>query len=194
MPLRAAELFEEAGYLSVGMDHSVHPEDSLAKALEDGTIRRNFQSYTSDYAAALIGFGPSPISCLPQCYAQNTPGLKPWRQNLSAGHLATVRGHKLSDDGRLFGEVIQNIMCRMKVDLDDVAAHFGQDTGRFDEAVECLKSLEDEGVIECKGAKIEVKTDQRQVVRAISACFDQYLDHRNDNGDGGTPEKYSRVL
>ncbi|MCH8862201.1 MAG: oxygen-independent coproporphyrinogen III oxidase [Proteobacteria bacterium] len=198
MPLRAAELFEEAGYLSVGMDHFVHPEDSLAQALADGTIRRNFQGYTTDHAAALVAFGPSSISHLPQGYAQNTRGLKPWREAVSAGHLATVRGHKLSDDDRLFGEVIQNIMCRMKVDLADVAAHFGQDTDRFDESVARLKPLEAEGVIECKGAKIEVKTDQRQIVRAISACFDQYLDHRNDNGggnrNGNAREKYSRVL
>lgn len=196
MPLRAAEMFEDAGYLAIGMDHFVHPDDSLATALDNGSIRRNFQGYTADRAAAMIGFGPSSISRLPQGYAQNTPGLKPWREAISEGTLPIIRGHEFSDDDRLYGEVIQNIMCRMKVDLADVAAHFRQDTGRFDEAIKRLRPLEEEGIIECKGAKIEVKTDQRQAARAISACFDQYLANDNDNGgdDSGGPQKYSRVI
>ena len=82
MPLRAAELFEEAGYLSVGMDHFVHPEDSLARALADGTIRRNFQGYTTHHPAALVGFGPPAIRPPPPGYAQHPPGPTPRRHPL----------------------------------------------------------------------------------------------------------------
>lgn len=191
MPLKAAEMFEAAGYIPIGMDHFVHPKDSLAAALEDGSIRRNFQGYTADDAGALIGFGPSSIGQLPQGYVQNSPGLKPWREAIEAGELATVRGHEFSDDDRLYGEAIQHIMCSMKVDLAQVAAEFGKDLSRFDAALEALKPLEAAGVVECEGVKVAVKTDRRQAVRAISACFDQYLD---DSESDGPPKRYSKVL
>jgi oxygen-independent coproporphyrinogen-3 oxidase len=192
MPLRAAEMFEAAGYLAIGMDHFVQPDDSLATALDSGAIRRNFQGYTADDAGALIGFGPSSIGQLPQGYVQNTPGLKPWREAISAGELATVRGHEFNDDDRLYGEVIQNIMCRMQVDLAQVAGQFGEDLSRFDAALEAMKPLEAAGIVECDGTKIAVKTDQRQAVRAISACFDQYLD--SADAGSGAPKRYSKVL
>jgi len=46
---------EEAGYVRVGLDHFALPTDDLAIALEDGTLRRNFQGYTSDIATTVIG-------------------------------------------------------------------------------------------------------------------------------------------
>src|SRR5690606_24429540 len=60
-----------AGHREVGVDRSARPGDPLAIALEAGTLRRNFQGYTTDRAAVLIGFGASAIGALPSGYVQN---------------------------------------------------------------------------------------------------------------------------
>ena len=61
-----AETFVAAGYRRIGLDHFAKPCDSLARALEGGHLRRNFQGYTTDQADILLGFGASAIGRLPQ--------------------------------------------------------------------------------------------------------------------------------
>src|SRR6185369_4789497 len=94
----AAEIIEGAGYRPIGLDHFALPDDPLARALEDGTLRRNFQGYTTDRAETLIGLGPSAISAFPQGYAQNAADISLWSRAIDAGHLATQRGLALDDE------------------------------------------------------------------------------------------------
>lgn len=56
---RAAAILVDAGYVPIGIDHFALPDDSLAIALREGRLRRNFQGYTDDTADALIGLGAS---------------------------------------------------------------------------------------------------------------------------------------
>ncbi|WP_375266750.1 hypothetical protein [Planktotalea sp.] len=51
-----------AGFAAIGIDHFAKPTDSLYKADQAGTLRRNFQGYTDDQSETLIGFGASAIS------------------------------------------------------------------------------------------------------------------------------------
>lgn len=66
----AAGVLARAGYRTVGFDHFARPEDKLARAAHDGTLRRNFQGYTDDPYDILVGFGASSIS-------EAAPGLCP---------------------------------------------------------------------------------------------------------------------
>ena len=50
---------QDAGYLHIGMDHYVLPEDELARALREGRLQRNFQGY-SLHMACLLYTSPSP--------------------------------------------------------------------------------------------------------------------------------------
>ena len=45
------------GYEAIGLDHFARPDDPMAVAARDGTLRRNFQGYTTDEADALLGLG-----------------------------------------------------------------------------------------------------------------------------------------
>ncbi len=69
----AARLIAEAGYQAIGIDHFALPDDSLAVAARDGTMRRNFQGYTDDSAEFLIGMGASSIGQTPKGHVQNMP-------------------------------------------------------------------------------------------------------------------------
>ena len=53
----ASARLEERGYVAVGLDHFARPGNALAGASKRGRLHRNFQGYTTDDAAVLIGFG-----------------------------------------------------------------------------------------------------------------------------------------
>ena len=89
-----------AGYVYIGMDHFARPDDELARALRDRTLRRNFMGYTTLADTALLGFGPSAISELPASYAQNERDLGAWQESAHGRGIATLRGHRLSRDDR----------------------------------------------------------------------------------------------
>ena len=78
--LMAIRRFLEAGYLFIGLDHFARPEDELATALRDRTLRRNFMGHTTQAGVDMIGFGPSAISELRGSYAQSQRDLEDWEQ------------------------------------------------------------------------------------------------------------------
>ena len=71
-----ARALTRAGYVQIGLDHFALPGDGMAAALRDGTLRRNFQGYTTDASKLLLGFGASAIGHLPQGYVQNEVGTR----------------------------------------------------------------------------------------------------------------------
>src|SRR5262249_5603312 len=95
------EALVRAGYVRIGLDHYAQPHDPLAQARAHGRLRRNFQGYTDDPADALIGFGASSISQLPQGYTQNASAIRDWVGSIERGEFATVRGIALAREDRL---------------------------------------------------------------------------------------------
>src|SRR5207245_9432729 len=77
-----------AGYLQIGLDHFALPGDGMAAALRDGSLRRNFQGYTTDSGNVLLGFGASAIGRLPQGYVQNEVGTRAYSQSIAGDNLA----------------------------------------------------------------------------------------------------------
>ncbi|SDE01300.1 oxygen-independent coproporphyrinogen III oxidase [Kordiimonas lacus] len=166
---------EHRGYVAVGLDHFVLPRDSMAKALEAGTLKRNFQGYTTDAASTLIGFGASAISSLPQGYAQNTPATHSYFAMLDAGDLPTAKGKAISDDDRIRRQIIEHLMCYFELDLISFCEENGVDIGLFDEAIERLQGLKGEGLVSLNQGMIRIPREAQQAVRLVCAAFDSYL-------------------
>lgn len=171
--IAAAEL-ASAGYIAIGLDHFARADDPLAIAQSKHQLHRNFQGYTTDGAAALIGLGASAIGSLPQGYVQNSPNLKTYREAIERGQFATARGVRLSEDDRLRRAIIERLMCDLTVDLADVA---GARTGHVDFAEELasLSCLAADGLVVLAGTKIIVPAAMRPFVRKVAAIFDRYL-------------------
>src|SRR6266571_2848480 len=100
-----AHALTQARYVRIGLDHFALPGDAMAAALRDGTLRRNFQGYTTDTGNTLLGFGASAIGQLPQGYVQNEVGTRAYSASIANGRLATVKGYALTDDDRLRAEI-----------------------------------------------------------------------------------------
>jgi oxygen-independent coproporphyrinogen-3 oxidase len=172
----AAERLVREGYVYVGIDHFARPDDSMAVALAKGKLHRNFQGYTTDQAGALIGFGVSAISRLPQGYVQNQPSELLWRAAVAEGRLPTVRGVALTDEDRFRGEIIERLMCDLAVDLGEVATRHGRQAADLAEAVAGLAPLEADGLLEREGDVIRMTELGRPFVRSACIHFDTYLD------------------
>ena len=168
----AAEIFEAAGFAPVGLDHFARPNDELAVAARIGTLRRNFQGYTTDNADALLGLGTSSIGLLPQGYVQNAPDVAGYSRAIGAGRLATVRGIALSAEDRLRAHIIERLMCDLSIDLDQLAPG---NAAQFRNELGTLQPLADEGLVHIEGARVRVLEKGRPYIRLVAAAFDAYL-------------------
>jgi len=171
----AADAMTEAGYQAIGLDHFAKRDDPLARRQSERRIHRNFQGYTTDEAAALIGLGTSAISALPQGYAQNAPSTVTYRSAIEADRLATVRGRALSDDDRLRRDIIEQLMCNLEVNLADVAQSRKRDLAEFASELSALDPLIEQDLVRRYDGIIKVPEHARPFVRTVCAVFDAYL-------------------
>ncbi|CAI2932131.1 oxygen-independent coproporphyrinogen III oxidase [Aminobacter niigataensis] len=171
----ASRLILAAGYEAVGMDHFALPEDSLAVAARSGTLRRNFQGYTTDQVDALIGLGASSIGLLPQGYVQNMPATGEYERRVLAGGLATVRGVALSDADRMRAWVIERLMCDFSVSRCELLSRFGELARAVIAEAELLAANDRDGIFARAGNRFVVTDRGKPFVRSIAAHFDAYL-------------------
>ncbi len=174
--LATIDRLSDAGYVYVGMDHFSTPEDELARALSDGTLRRNFMGYTTQAGTQLIGFGPSAISELPASYAQSERTLGAWEDAVRDHGLATMRGHTLTDDDRARRFVISRIMCHGRIAASEFEREFpGPFAERYANEIARLSPLEADGLAVVDAEGIELTPLGRLLVRNVAATFDAYL-------------------
>ncbi len=169
----ARKLFVWDGYDEIGIDHFARPEDGLAVAQKAGLLRRNFQGYTDDTAAALIGLGASSISRLPQGYAQNASATAAHTQAIREGRFSTHRGHVFAGEDLLRGRIIEALMCDFRVDREDLVRELGASPARVDELFrQGAAGFED--MVQVRGGVFSIPEKGRPLTRMIARAFDAY--------------------
>lgn len=181
MAAAAREALVAGGYCQIGLDHFALPEDSMAIALDNGELHRNFQGYTTDQASQLIGVGVSSISKITGGYAQNLSDVGGWRRAIEAGELPIARGFALSSDDRLRGHIIERLMTDYKCDLESACADFGMTEDGLRDAFAQLRPLVADGLANLSGSTLTMTDAGRPFVRLVAACFDAYLKAPQDN-------------
>jgi oxygen-independent coproporphyrinogen-3 oxidase len=171
-----ADALQAAGYRRIGLDHYALPSDPMVRAHLDGSLRRNFQGYTTDTTDALLGFGASAIGRLPQGYVQNAVGLGDYAARVGAGALPTVKGYVLTPDDRLRADLIERVMCDFAVDVAAVARRHNVDPAGVFRALPRLAALRADGLVERSGHEVRVAADARHLVRTVASAFDAYLE------------------
>jgi oxygen-independent coproporphyrinogen-3 oxidase len=171
-----AAVLADHGYHQIGLDHFALETDPITIAQRNGTLKRNFQGYTTDGADVLIGFGASSIGAMPNGYVQNDPAIDQYGAAVRAGRLPIVKGKLLSADDRMRRDLIERLMCDLSVDLDDIASRHGMNADLFAPDLEKLAPLAADGLAKIDGHRITVPDEVRPLVRAVAAAFDPYLD------------------
>lgn len=162
----AHERLTRAGYRAIGFDHFALPQDPLARAAANGTLRRNFQGFTDDPADIVIGLGASAISAFPDRLLQNAKNAGAWHQAIGANRFATARGIHRSPLDQRRGQAIADLLCRGVADLDALPE---RDTIR-----ERLRRFEQVGLIAWQGTRVRLATDALPYARSVAAAFDAW--------------------
>jgi oxygen-independent coproporphyrinogen-3 oxidase len=190
----ATERLTGAGYRYIGMDHFALPEDSLSRALEDGSLRRCFQGYTTHAEADLVALGVSAIARIGDLYVQNEKRLADYEAALEHGRLPIARGLWMDDEDRLRKDVIHSLMCRGVIDMASIERTHGIDfTSHFAAELDRLKTLADDGLVEIEARCIALTPRGRLLMRTVAMTFDARLP-ANRSADAPAASRMSRTI
>lgn len=170
------EKLNDAGYVYIGMDHFAKPDDELTIAMENGTLYRNFQGYSTHAGINLIAIGITGIGMLSDVYVQNEKKLDDYYKAIDNGQLPIMRGVTLNEDDQLRREVITELMCNFRLDKSKFELKYNiQFDAYFADALMNLKSLEEDNLIELGKDQLKVTDIGRLLIRNIVLNFDYYL-------------------
>jgi oxygen-independent coproporphyrinogen-3 oxidase len=175
---KGKELLAGAGYHEIGMDHFALKTDSLYKAMESGSLHRNFMGYTDSRTQVMIGLGASSISDSWYGFAQNVKQLEEYQHLVENDIIPVYRGHLLSEEDQLIRRHILSLMCRFTTSWEAPALRITE----MDTILENLGEMLADGLVVLGEAHLTVTEKGRPFIRNICMAFDLHL-HRK------TPEK-----
>lgn len=177
------------GYQLIGMDHFAKSDDELAIAQAQGDLHRNFQGYTTKGDLDMLGLGVSSISAIDNTYAQNPKELQAYYAAIENQYPVVEKGVVLSQDDIIRRYVIQQLMCNLEVDINEVEGRFAIDFFDYfaDDLTKLSPFMEDE-LVEIDQHRITVVPKARLLIRIICMSFDAYLSANSHH------QRYSRVI
>ncbi len=181
------ERLSSEGYVYIGMDHYAREDDELARALEKGTLRRNFQGYSTKAGVDIYGFGMSSISQIDGLYLQNPKVLADYQEAVFEEDFPIHRAYLLNDDDRIRRRWIMALMCDARVDYEQMSEILGVDVVDYlGEELTRLEPMVGDGLVDVDDEGITVTDTGRLLLRNICMPFDAYL----EGGKG----RYSRTI
>lgn len=168
--------FTESGYHFIGMDHFAKPQDELAIAQQQGKLHRNFQGYTTQGDADLLGLGVSAISILGDSYAQNQKDLREYQHQVQQTGNALWKGFTLNLDDKIRRDVIKQLICHFYLDKRTIEQQYSiQFDDYFAEDLTLLAPLQNDGLVTLSQHAIDISPKGHLLVRNICMCFDIYM-------------------
>lgn len=175
------EKLTESRYVYIGMDHFAKPDDELTIAMNEGTLYRNFQGYSTHAGLNVLAFGITSISMLSDMYVQNVKKLNDYYERIDRGELPVFRGVVLNKDDILRREVITELMCNFRLKKERIEQKYGIEfDSYFASALQKLIPFQDDGLIELHPDMLKVTTAGRLLIRNIAMQFDAYLERKTD--------------
>ncbi|UPW20764.1 oxygen-independent coproporphyrinogen III oxidase [Agarivorans sp. TSD2052] len=170
------EFLTTHGYQFIGMDHFAKPNDELAIAQNKGELHRNFQGYTTQGEADLLGLGVSSISMLGDAYSQNQKDLKTYYAQIDQQGHAQWKGIALNQDDLIRRELIKKLICNFQLQFSDIEQQFTLNFhDYFAEDLQLLQPFVEDGLVTINTAVITVTNKGRLLIRNICMCFDVYF-------------------
>ena len=180
MFLIGLELFEQAGYELIGLDHFARTDEALAVGLRNGSIQRNFQGMTTGASLKLLGVGVSSISHLLDVgFWQNVKEVDDYMGLVEQDRSPVERGKRFSFDDRVRQAVINQFYCTAAIEPKSIEARFDiRFADYFAREISILESLEQDGLVtmESEGSIRATHPLGRVLMRNAAAVFDAYLE------------------
>jgi len=184
------EKLSSAGYIYIGMDHFAKPDDELTVAMNNGTLYRNFQGYSTHAGIDLLAMGITSISMLSDLYVQNQKKMDNYYRSLNENQLPVMRGVILNAEDQLRRDVITELMCNFRISKDWFEKKYKISfDSHFSEALENLVAFEEDGLISLKTEELIVTQAGRLLIRNIAMNFDEYLMKKQ-----GEKPRFSRTV
>ena len=171
----AAERLEKHGFVKVGLDHYARPDDEMTIAMNEERLHRNFQGYTVDNNPVMLPLGASSIGQTPDGYVANVQPLRDYQRMIDAGTLPIGRTRGLEAEDILRRDVIEQIMCNMKVNLRTVCKEHGVAEDHFAEEEKKLLALVEDDLCTLENGVLTLPEEGRPLMRMVAATFDTYL-------------------
>lgn len=165
------EMFSEAGYYDIGMDHFALKADPLYRSSQDGTLHRNFMGYTTQPTYFTLGLGTSAISDSWTSFAQNEKNLKEYIKIVKSGEIPVVKGHTLNREDLAIRKHILNLMCRYSTSFkNDDGGLYGWDIN-----TSLLNELIEDELVEIDGHQLTATDKGKPYIRNICMAMDVRL-------------------
>lgn len=178
----------EQGYVYVGMDHFARPDDELVIAQDKGLLYRNFQGYSTHADCDMVAMGVTAISQVNDIYSQNVRDEDSYYQMIDEGKLPLMRGLRLTADDMLRRELITQLICNFKLDINQFMTKQGIVFGEyFEDEIKQLKIMQNDGLLKIDQDSITILPPGRLLIRNICMSFDAHL---NDN----QKNRFSKVI
>src|SRR6056297_3890394 len=172
----AINLLPDYGYRYIGMDHFARDDDELSRALDEGTLHRNFQGYSTHAELDMVALGMSGISMGESLYVQNAKDLEVYYGALDQQQLPVQKVLELTNEDRIRRTIIMDIMCRGEIGYDDISEKTGvRFESAFSEELKNLDLLEADGLLTRDESGFSVTDTGRLFLRNIAMVFDGYL-------------------
>lgn len=172
----AVEMFTEAGYLQIGMDHFALPNDELSVAQNDGRLHRNFMGYTVQASPEMIGFGMSSIGYIDNSFFQSYSVLSKYMEAVEQTEFAVFRGMQLNQDDLIRQYVINSLMCNFQLSFDEFQNKFNiQYHNYFHKEHKELSEFFVDNFLETPNGGLRISPIGRTFIRNIAMVFDVYL-------------------
>ncbi|MFC1589100.1 oxygen-independent coproporphyrinogen III oxidase [Pseudomonadota bacterium] len=170
------ENLQQAGYAYIGMDHFAKQSDDLTKAQQQGTLHRNFQGYSTHADCDIVAMGITAISQIGDNYSQNVRTVEEYEKHIEQGKIPVFRGIELESDDILRREIINQLMCNNRLDIEKIEKRWGFEFEKyFASALPALNTMAEDGLIIMDRQHIEVTASGRLLARTICMEFDRYL-------------------
>jgi len=168
----ASDILQAGGYLPIGMDHFALPQDSLTIAATEGRLHRNFQGYTDDACTTLLGVGASSIGRLSDGYVQNETATGNYMRAVAKGQLPVSRGITLTDEDKLHGDIIENLMCRYSFAISALRADHGSLSDRIVPYIRQALDADPYDLADFDGETFRILPHGHAFVRTVASWFD----------------------
>jgi len=170
------DMFQNADYSWIGIDHFAKKGDELSVALENRVLHRNFMGYATKPAPHMLAFGMSGIGDVCDRFVQNNADYNGWSDGIDAGGLPVVKGHKLNEDDKLRRLAIVNLMCNLELPWTLTEKAYGAPADELlAESLKALPPLIEDDLATMDDGGIRITDKGRYFVRNVAMILDAYL-------------------